>query len=203
MNQKTLFKTGCGTGSPSNSSDSGSNSTIPTGGQQESSIKTLIEQLNLTRHPEGGWYRETYRCNETLSADTLPERFGGDRSLCTAIYFLLEKNDVSLLHRIKSDEMWHFYAGTTLTVHIVAPSGEYKKVRLGADCAAGETFQAVVPAGCWFGAEVTGDGEYSLVGCTAAPGFDFADFEMGNRDVLVQQFPEHTEIILKLTAVLR
>jgi len=168
-------------------------------GLLEARIKTLIEQLGLTRHPEGGWYRETYRCSETAPAATLPERFGGDRSFCTAIYFLLGKEDVSVLHRIKSDEMWHFYAGTTLTIHSLTPDGEHRTVRLGPDCAAGETYQAVVPAGCWFGAEVSGAGKFSLVGCTVAPGFDFADFEMGNRDVLVQQYPEHTDIILKLT----
>ena len=78
--------------------------------------------------------------------------------------------------------MWHFYAGTTLTVHMLRPEGEYKTIRLGSDLTAGETYQAVVPAGCWFGAEVSGDGEYSLVGCTVAPGFDFADFDMGDEE---------------------
>ena len=162
-------------------------------------IKTLIEHLNLTRHPEGGWYRETYRSSETAPANALPERFGGERAFCTAIYFLLGKHNISALHRIKSDEMWHFYSGTTLTVHMLTPGGEHATIRLGSDLAAGETYQAVVPAGCWFGAEVSGDGEYALVGCTVAPGFDFADFEMGSRDALLRQFPEQTDIILKLT----
>ena len=159
----------------------------------------MIEQLNLTRHPEGGWYRETYRCTEAAPKKALPERFGGERSFCTAIYFLLGKGDVSALHRIKSDEMWHFYSGTTLTVHMLTPAGEHGTIRLGSDCAAGETYQAVVPAGCWFGAEVSGDGSYALVGCTVAPGFDFADFEMGDRAALLQQYPEHGEMISRLT----
>lgn len=159
----------------------------------------MIEQLNLIRHPEGGWYRETYRCTETVPKEALPERFGGERSFCTAIYFLLGKNDISALHRITSDEMWHFYSGTTLTVHMLTPGGEHKTIRLGSGCTADETYQAVVPAGCWFGAELSGEGEYALVGCTVAPGFDFADFEMGDREMLVQQYPEHTEIILRLT----
>ena len=158
----------------------------------------LIEHLELVRHPEGGWYRETYRCTETAPIDALPERFGGTRSFCTAIYFLLVKNDVSALHRIKSDELWHFYAGTTLTVHLFMPLGEHRTLLLGSDLAAGETYQAVVPAGCWFGAEVSGNGSYSLVGCTVAPGFDFADFEMGSSESLLKQFPAHTEIIRRM-----
>lgn len=162
------------------------------------SITHLIERLGLVRHPEGGWYRETYRAAETIPADALPERFGGDRSFCTAIYFLLGKTDVSALHRITSDEMWHFYAGAPLTVHLFSAPGEHRTFTLGRDLAAGETYQAVVPAGCWFGAEVTGNGDYSLVGCTVAPGFDFADFEMGTRDDLLTQFPGHADIILRL-----
>ena len=164
----------------------------------ETPIKFLIEQLGLIRHPEGGWYRETYRCSDTATADSLPVRFSGDRSFCTAIYFLLGKEDVSMLHRIKSDELWHFYDGATLTIHVLTPHGGHNDIKLGTDLASGETYQAVVPAGCWFGAEVSGDGEYSLVGCTVAPGFDFADFEMGNRDSLLKQFPDHTEIIQRM-----
>ncbi|BCS52525.1 cupin domain-containing protein [Geobacter sp. SVR] len=161
----------------------------------------LIERLGLTRHPEGGWYRETYRSAEEVPTDALPERFGGQRSLCTAIYFLLERGEFSVLHRIKSDEMWHFYAGAALTVHLITPGGERRSLRVGSDLAAGETPQAVVPAGSWFGAEVSGEGEFALVGCTVAPGFDFADFEMGSREELLRQFPGHSDIILRLTKV--
>ena len=166
----------------------------------EQTVENLIERLELAPHPEGGWYRETYRSGETITADALPERFGSDRSFCTAIYFLLGKNDVSALHCIKSDEMWHFYAGAPLTVHLISASGEYRTITLGPDLAGCETYQAVVPAGCWFGAEVTGSGDYSLVGCTVAPGFDFADFEMANLDDLLKQFPGHADIILRLCA---
>ena len=164
----------------------------------EKTTSDLIEQLELVRHPEGGWYRETYRSTEMILAENLPERFRGDRSFCTSIYFLLGKNDISALHRIKSDEIWHFYAGTTLTVHLITALGEYRAIKLGTDLASGETYQAVVSAGCWFGAEVTGEGDYSLVGCTVAPGFDFADFEMGKMESLLKQFPEHTETILHM-----
>jgi len=165
----------------------------------EATSAEFISRLDLARHPEGGWYRETYRSPAVIPGDLLPERSAGDRSMCTAIYFLLERGDVSALHRIKSDEVWHFYAGASLTVHVITPGGEYYILRLGADMAAGELFQAVVPAGCWFGAEVPDNGAFSLVGCTVAPGFDFADFEMGNCDQLLQRFPAHAAIIRRLT----
>jgi predicted cupin superfamily sugar epimerase len=157
----------------------------------------LIIQLGLVKHPEGGWYRETYRSEEVFSATALSGRFSGERSVSTAIYFLLQAGDISALHRIASDEIWHFYTGETLTVHVITPQGEYSSHKLGSDIAASESFQCVVPACCWFGAEVTGD-NFALVGCTVAPGFDFADFEMGNRESLLIQFPEHSEIIQRL-----
>lgn len=162
-------------------------------------VEELISRLALLRHPEGGWYRETYRSGETVPEAELPDRFSGDRSFCTAIYFLLEKGDLSAFHRIKSDELWHFHAGTTLIVHMLSLDGRYHSLQLGADLDAGASFQAVVPAGCWFGAEVTGDGGYALVSCTVSPGFDFADFEMADRDELMLQFPSHSRVIRRLT----
>lgn len=157
----------------------------------------LIAGLGLERHPEGGWYRETYRAAGTIPGTLLPGQVGGERSFSTAIYFLLERGDISALHRIRSDELWHFHAGAPLIVHVITPAGGSYALALGSDPAAGETFQAVVPAGCWFGAETTGD--YSLVGCTVAPGFDFADFEMGSRADLLGRFPTHAGIIRRLT----
>jgi uncharacterized protein len=157
----------------------------------------LVTRLELTKYPEGGWFRETYRSGGIVQGSALPERFAGGRSFSTAIYFLLQSGDISALHRIKSDEMWHFYAGSPLIVHVITPQGEYYPLHMGSNIAAGESFQCVVPAECWFGAEVSGDG-YSLVGCTVAPGFDFADFEMGSRDDLLKLFPEQAEIIQRL-----
>ena len=116
----------------------------------------LITRLKLARHPEGGWYRESYRAAGIVPGNLLPERFAGDRAFCTAIYFLLERGDISALHRIKSDELWHFYAGAALTVHVITPRGEHHPLKLGSDLATGESFQAVVPAECWFGAETEG-----------------------------------------------
>jgi len=161
----------------------------------------IISHLNLVRHPEGGWYKEVYRSNEEIMASALPERFAGNRSFSTSIYFLLHKSEISAFHRIKSDELWHFHAGSTLTVHIITPDGEYKALQLGADCTNAISFQGVVPAGCWFGAEVTGSGDFALAGCTVAPGFDFTDFEMAERESLLKRFPAHQEIIIRLTTV--
>ena len=159
----------------------------------------LINTLGLAPHPEGGWFRETYRATEKVPGTVLPGRFSGDRSFCTAIYYLLEKGDISAFHRIKSDELWHFHTGTVLTVHLFSQEGDYRALPLGADLAAGASFQVVVPGGCWFGAEVTGGGDFSLVGCTVAPGFDFVDFEMANRESLLLQFPAHEDLIRRLT----
>ncbi|MEI6084245.1 MAG: cupin domain-containing protein [Verrucomicrobiota bacterium] len=132
-----------------------------------------IEKLRLVKHPEGGYYRETYRALLDVS---------------TAIYFLLPAGEVSLLHRIKSDEVWHFYAGSPLTIQVLGEAA----IELSAAMP-----QAVVPGGRWFGATVAG--EFALAGCTVAPGFDFQDFEMGDRTTLLRQFPQHRQLIERLT----
>ena len=162
-------------------------------------VAGMISALGLIKHPEGGWYRETYRSNEQISGDALPNCFGGPRSCCTAIYFLLEQDDYSALHRIKSDELWFFHGGAGLTIHLLTADGICSAIRLGADIAAGEVLQAMVPGGTWFGAEMSGAGAYSLVSCAVAPGFDFTDFEMGDRTTLLIQYPEHQALIARLT----
>ncbi len=164
---------------------------------QDADAAYWIARLRLERHPGGGWFSETYRSAETVPADALPARFESPRSFSTAILFLLEQGDFSALHRLKSDEIWHFYGGGPLTVHIIAPAGERHEIALGPDPERGERFQAVVPAGSWFGAETSGG--FSLVGCTLAPGFDFGDFEMGDRAGLTILYPEHRAQIARLT----
>lgn len=159
--------------------------------------QALIARLQLARHPEGGWFRETYRSAEAIPAEALPARFRGDRAFATAILFLLEAGDISTLHRIRSDELWHFHAGSPLVIHAIFPDGVHRAWRLGSDLAAGELFQAAVPAGCWFGAEPTG--EFALVSCTVSPGFDFRDFEMGDRRLLTDAYPQHAALVAKLT----
>jgi predicted cupin superfamily sugar epimerase len=161
--------------------------------------KYWIDALKLSRHPEGGYFRETYRSTEVLAKEHLPARFGGDRAFSTAIYFLLSGDDFSALHRIKQDEVWHFYDGSSLTVHVIDPEGSYTAIKVGRDLQRGEGPQAVVKAGCIFGASVDESGSYALVGCTVAPGFDFADFELPGREELCRLYPQHRPIIERLT----
>jgi predicted cupin superfamily sugar epimerase len=161
--------------------------------------QSWIDGLQLRRHPEGGWFRETYRSDEVIATAALPSRFGGDRAFSTAIYFLLDGEDFSALHRIKQDEVFHFYEGAALTLHVIDPQGRYATVEVGRDLAGGELPQAVVKSGSVFGATVSDPRSYALVGCTVAPGFDFADFALPGRDELCRQFPQHRQVIERLT----
>jgi predicted cupin superfamily sugar epimerase len=159
-----------------------------------------IEKYNLLPHPEGGYYAETYRASESILQNALPARFAGDRAFSTGIYFLLESHNFSAFHRIQADEMWHFYAGDALEVFVIdEKSGKLNVIRLGNDPDNGETFQAVVPAGAWFGSRPASGSAYALVGCTVAPGFDFADFEMAEREALSGLYPQHAGLIGELT----
>ncbi len=162
-----------------------------------------IQTLELRQHPEGGWFREVYRAGETIPPAGLPGRFTGSRSFSTAIYFLLKGSDFSALHRVQQDELWHFYDGASLTIHRIDPAGCYSTVPVGRNHEAGESLVAVVEAGWLFGATVNAEEgtsrPYSLVGCTVAPGFEFADFEMPSRDQLLEQHPQHRRIIEQLT----
>jgi uncharacterized protein len=157
-----------------------------------------ITKLNLLPHPEGGYFRETYRGSENFKQSALPNRFSGDRQFSTAIYFLLRSQDRSMFHRIQSDELWHYHAGDTLSIFVLHPEG-LQVLKLGPNIDAGESLQIVVPAGKWFGALVDKPNTYTLAGCTVSPGFDFADFEIAPREQLIQSFPEHHAIIQKLT----
>jgi predicted cupin superfamily sugar epimerase len=158
-----------------------------------------IDALALTPHPEGGWFRETYRAAESLAHDHLPLRFGGPRAFSTAIYFLLRHGEFSALHRIRSDEVWHLYAGGPLNLALLHPDGRAQVVRLGMDVARGEAPQAMVPAGCWYGAWLDDGVPFALTGGTVAPGFDFADFELGTRRDLVERFPQQRALVERLT----
>ena len=163
------------------------------------SPENLIREYQLLPHPEGGWYREVYRSNELIPRSGLPDRFSGDRVMGTGIYFLLTDKNFSAFHRIASDEGWHFYAGTGLRIYDLSPEGTLTVHKLGANLSAGEVFQTWVPAGHWFGSRVEEPDGWALVGCTVAPGFDFADFEMAKRAELVALFPDHAGIIGELT----
>lgn len=158
-----------------------------------------IERLGLERHPEGGYFRQIYRADLEIAQEALPACFSGARRASTGIYFLLDAGDFSAFHRLRSDEMWHFYAGSPLLVHVIEPAGEYSTIRLGSDPEKGEAFQAVVRAGYWFGSELLDAGSYALVGCTVAPGFEFADFELGQKLELMRAYPQHRNLIQRLT----
>jgi predicted cupin superfamily sugar epimerase len=158
-----------------------------------------IEKLELAPHPEGGYFRQTYRSDVVIAREALPAGFAGPRAASTAIYFLLEEKNFSAFHRLRSDEVWHFYAGTPLVVHVIDPGGTYSSIRLGPDPEAGEAPQAVVRAGCWFASHVADWNSFAVAGCTVAPGFDFEDLEMGQREELVAKYPQHRELIQRLT----
>lgn len=157
-----------------------------------------IERLGLERHLEGGWYRQMYCSSETLPPSALPSRFAAPHPVSTAIYFLLRGSEFSALHRLKADEVWHFYDGSPLRLHVIAPDGGLSAVTLSAATA---TFQAVIPADHWFGAEVDdcSSNAFTLVGCTVAPGFIFDDFELADRARLIEQYPQHRALIERLT----
>jgi hypothetical protein len=155
--------------------------------------------LQLEPHPEGGYFRQTYRSDVVIAREGLPVGFSGARAVSTAIYFLLEGENFSAFHRLRSDEIWHFYVGKPLVVHVIDAEGKYSRILLGDDPEAGQVLQAVVRAGCWFASHVADRKGFAVVGCTVAPGFDFADFEMAKRDELVAGYPEFLPIIERLT----
>ena len=158
----------------------------------------LIQQYNLQPHPEGGWFKETYKCHEYIPASALPKRFGSNRAFSTAIYFLLEQGNFSAFHRIKSDECWHFYAGDPLRVYVLQPNGHLDIIDLGNDIFQGQQFQYIVPANCWFASRPLPGTSFCFVGCTVAPGFDFADFEMADAASLIAKYPQYQNIIKEL-----
>jgi uncharacterized protein len=158
-----------------------------------------IEKLNLTQHIEGGAFREVYRSSLTIPRGSLPVFFQGDRNVATSIYFLLGKGEFSAFHRIASDECWHFYFGDPLLIYEIGHTGGLTLHRLGNDPEKGESFHTVIRAGSWFASVPAEGSDYSLVGCTVSPGFDFAEFELADRQVLTQQYPEHGELIRGLT----
>jgi uncharacterized protein len=164
-----------------------------------SDARYWIEKLGLGPHPEGGYFRQTYKAELVVPKAALPAEFTGARAASTAIYFLLEGENFSAFHRLRSDEVWHFYAGDPLVVHGIEPDGRYFSILLGCDPDAGQVLQAVVPAGCWFASHVEDWNSFAVVGCTVAPGFEFEDFEMGKREDLVRAYPQHRDLIERLT----
>lgn len=157
------------------------------------------DRLNLESHVEGGSFREIYRAEHVLPKEVLKPGHNGERAASTSIYFLLEYGQISALHRIASDELWHHYDGTALCIYEIQTDGKLIKHLLGKDFDNGERPQVIIPAGSWFGSRVEEEGGYTLCGCTVAPGFDFADFELADKEALIQQYPQHGTIINELT----
>jgi uncharacterized protein len=174
----------------------------------------IIESLGLKPLPmEGGYYVETYRSDDMIPRATLPERYSAERSICTAIYFLLTPGVFSAMHRLKSDEVYHFYLGYPVEMLLLHANGTHELVTLGShvvsgferatsgnpDTSAGEKPQVVVPHGVWQGARLREGGEFALLGATVAPGFEFDDYEHGEREALVSAYPNCERLIMELT----
>ena len=163
-------------------------------------VEDVKVQLGLVRHPaEGGWFAETYRADERLAAAALPGRYRGARPMSTAIYYLLTADTCSSMHRLSSDEVFHFYLGDPVEILELMPDGSGRLVVLGTDLARGMRPQIVVPRGAWQGARVAPGGRFALLGTTVAPGFDYADFERGERGELERRYPAWTSMIRALT----
>lgn len=162
-------------------------------------IEKIVQKLDMNSHPEGGFYKETYRSEGVIPQQILSKEFKGERNYCTAIYFLLTSDNFSAFHKINQDEIWHYYEGSSLFVHVIDLEGKYHRYSVGINLDEGELPQLAVPAGCWFASSVKKEDSYSLVGCTVSPGFDFDDFELGDKKDLIQQFPEYKDVITQYT----
>ena len=157
-----------------------------------------IEKLNLQQHPEGGFYAETYRSKDRLHESKLPDRYKSPRVFGTSIYFLLTTESVSNFHRLNSDEIWHFHIGGAAKIHFIDKGGTHSEHLIGPDLESDQSLQVVIPKGTWFAAEVV-DGDFILVGCTVAPGFEFEDFELADRTELSSAYPQHQTLIGRFT----
>ncbi|AUP78239.1 cupin domain-containing protein [Flavivirga eckloniae] len=162
-------------------------------------IEKIVSKLQLQPHPEGGYFKEVYRSNGVINKENLGVGFSGQRNYATSIYFLLTSDSFSAFHRIKQDEIWHFYKGSPIKLHMISDDGKYSNTIIGNDIEEGQNPQFVVKAQDWFAAEVIDKNAYALVGCTVSPGFDFNDFELPERDVLISKYPEHKDIVTAFT----
>ncbi|HVT28402.1 MAG TPA: cupin domain-containing protein [Lacipirellulaceae bacterium] len=168
--------------------------------KQMLTAQQIIDLLRLIPHEsEGGYFRETYRAATVIPATALPDGYSADRNASTAIYYLLTPETFSAIHRVRSDEVFHFYAGDAVEMLQLSPDGTARTIFVGNDLAAGHEPQVVVPAGVWQGCRLIPGGRWALMGCTVAPGFDFADFELGKRDALLARYSTHSELIAALT----
>jgi predicted cupin superfamily sugar epimerase len=164
------------------------------------SAQEIIELLGLKPlRVEGGYFAEIYKCQEGIPRKALPERYHGKRSFGTSIFYLLTPDEVSALHTLESDEIFHFYLGDPVTMLQLHPDGSTDVVTLGQDIRSGQQLQVVVPRGTWQGSLLNEGGEFALLGCTVAPGFEYSDYEAGSRGDLMKEYPEQEDLIVRLT----
>ncbi|NWG28240.1 MAG: cupin domain-containing protein [Ignavibacteriaceae bacterium] len=156
-----------------------------------------IKQLQLKKHPEGGYFREVYRSGERILPTQLPKRYKSSRNFSTSIYFLLEGKQFSAFHLLQSDEIWHFYDGSSVLLYIINQKGEISNKKLGKK--KGCDLQIAIEKQNWFAAELEDKKSFALFGCTVSPGFEFEDFELGKRNHLIKKFPQHSAVIKRLT----
>ena len=161
-------------------------------------IKRRLDLKPLPR--EGGYYSESYRAGELISAGALPERYENDKEISTAIYYLLTPDTKSLIHRLPTDEIYHFYLGDPVEMLLLYPDGKGETVVLGPDIEKGHHVQLVVPRGVWQGSYLIEGGRFALMGTTMAPGFDFEDYEAGNRGELIKNYPNFHKLIEVLSS---
>lgn len=163
-------------------------------------VKEVIRALKLERLPEeGGYYRETYRAKKIIPAQVLKGEHEGERNFSTAIYYLLTPTEFSALHKLPQDEVFHFYLGDPVEIIQINPSGDLKKLVLGPDISKGQSVQTIVPGNTWQGMWLMEGSSWALLGTTVAPGFDFKDFQLGERKTLIKEFPQHKSEIVNLT----
>jgi len=165
------------------------------------SAEQIIKHFNLQSLPaEGGYYRETYRCDEKISKPALPDRYGNPRCFSTSILFLLKKGIFSAIHKLKSDEVYHFYMGSPVKLLLLFPDGQAQTITLGNDITKNHSPQVVIPKGTWQGCCLEDENaEFALMGCTVSPGFEFEDFELAERNTLIEKYPQQKVLITKLT----
>ena len=163
------------------------------------SFEYWMNKLQLKPHPEGGYFRETYRSDSRVQQIDTSQMDLPVRSACTSIFYLLGENDISMFHRLSADEIWYFHHGTTLLIHSIDHDGEHLTHRLGSELHNGDTLCQIIPSETWFGAELEDKSGFALVSCVVAPGFEFDDFEMAERETLLSTYPQHAEVISRLT----
>ena len=159
--------------------------------------KYYIDKLKLIPHPEGGYYKEIYRSGEYISMEGLPKRYKSKRVFSTSIYFLLEGRQVSKFHKLKSDEVWHFYDGSSVVIYLL--NNNIEKIIIGKNIAQGNAFQCTIKKNNWFAAEIIEKDSFALLGCSVAPGFDFDDFELADKKYLLKKYSRYEDIINRLT----